>query len=116
MVEHRRSQRKRASQTIPVSNTLTGEVVGSIVNMSIDGMMLVGNRPFREDSLYQFNFQLPPGAGVMTRPIEIGVHEQWLEPARIEGQYFVGFRIIDIAPDDHMALYAWVSAPGGQFD
>jgi hypothetical protein len=36
------------------------------------------------------------------------VHEQWSEPASVPGQYWAGFRIIDIAPEDRTALIAWV--------
>jgi hypothetical protein len=38
------------------------------------------------------------------------VHEQWSEPANIPGQYWAGFRIIDIAPADRTALAAWIDA------
>ncbi len=116
MVEHRRSQRKRASQTITVTNSLNGEVIGTISNLSVDGLMLVGTRAFREDALYQVQFQLPGAEGASPRGIEVGLHEQWQEPSRFGGQYFVGFRIIDVGPDDLHAMQAWINLPGSQFD
>lgn len=116
MVEHRRSQRKRASQTIPVTNSLSGEIIGTISNLSVDGLMLVGTRAFREDALYQLQFQLTLAEGAPPRAIEVGVHEQWQEPSRFGGQFFVGFRIIDVGPEDLHALQSWISLPGGQFD
>jgi len=56
MAEHRRNKRKRADVVIQVTNAITGEILGRIGNLSADGMMLVANRPLREDALYQFRF------------------------------------------------------------
>ena len=36
------------------------------------------------------------------------MHEQWVEPASVPGQFWSGFHIIDIAPEDRTALAAWV--------
>ena len=49
----------------------------------------------------------------MRHLLEVGVHEQWCESANVPGQYWSGFRIIDIAPDDYNVLYDWVMSPGG---
>ena len=107
MIEHRRSPRKPPSVSIQVTNTLTGEVIGRLGNLSIDGMMLVANRPIVEDALYQLLLHLPDEHGRL-HPIEIGVHEQWSEEANVPGQHWVGFRIIDIGPDDTGVLRDWL--------
>lgn len=116
MTEHRRSQRKRAHQMIHVMNSITGKQVGHIGNLSIDGMLLISSRQLPEDALFQFTFQLPSGATAQTHQLEIGVHEQWCETAAVPGQFWSGFRIIDIGSDDYNVLYDWVMSPGGQFD
>ena len=46
--------------------------------------------------------------------LELGVHEQWCEAANVPGQYWSGFHIIDIGPEDYNVLYDWVMSPGGQ--
>ena len=107
MIENRRSRRKHATTTAPVTNALTGETIGSIGNLSSDGMLLIANRELVENALFQFAFDLPEG-GESSRHFEIGVHEQWGEPASTPGQWWAGFRIIDIAPDDRTALTAWI--------
>lgn len=107
MVENRRSRRKRVPQAIQVTNSLTGETVGQIGNLSVDGMLLIASRKLPENALFQFNFELPGADGALRR-FEIGVHEQWAEPASVPGQFWSGFRIIDIAPEDRTALAAWV--------
>ena len=114
--EHRRSQRKRARHTINVTNAITGRPIGHIGNLSIDGMLLISNQRVPEDALFQFSFQLPSGATAQQHQLEIGVHEQWCETAKVPGQFWTGFRIIDIGPEDYNVLYDWVNSPGGQFD
>ena len=113
MIEHRRSPRKPPGVIIQVTNMMTGEVIGRLGNISAEGMMLVGNRPIIEDALYQLSFHLPDEHGRL-HPIEVGVHEQWSEPASIPGQFWAGFRIIDIDPQDRVALGAWVNAQEDQ--
>jgi hypothetical protein len=109
VIENRRSRRKSTQTGIEVTNALTEEVIGQLGNLSVDGMLLIANREMADDALFQLRFDLPgQDAGVALRTLEIGVHEQWTEPASTPGQFWAGFRIIDIAPDDRVALTAWV--------
>jgi hypothetical protein len=110
VLEHRRYRRKRAQTTIKVIDAMTGEAIGHVGNLSAEGMLLVSNREVPDDALFQLAFTLPGGAAGRPRRIEIGVHEQWSEPATFPGQYWAGFRIIDIGADDQKALNAWVEA------
>ena len=116
MNEHRRSQRKRAHHAIQVSNAITGQRIGHIGNLSIDGMLLISSQRLPEDALFQFFFHLPSGATAQMHQLEIGMHEQWCEAANVPGQFWSGFRIIDISPEDYNILYDWVMNLGGQFD
>lgn len=106
MIENRRSRRRPAGPSIDVTDTLTGQTVGHLGNLSADGMLLIADRQIPDGGLFQFAFELP--GTTPPRRIEIGVHEQWGEPANVPGQYWAGFRIIDIAPEDRTALGAWV--------
>ena len=114
MHEHRRSRRKRVQATIDVFDAIADKPIGQVGNLSSEGMLLISNRPLRADALFQFAFALPAPAGKPHR-LEIGVHEQWNEPASIGGQYWAGFRIIDISPEDQKVLDNWLNSPGGQF-
>jgi PilZ domain len=106
-MENRRSRRKPVQQGIEVTDALSGQVVGQVGNLSVDGMLLIANRELPENALFQFRFDLPTAVGAPHR-FEIGVHEQWGEPASVPGQFWFGFRIIDIAPEDRTVLAAWV--------
>ena len=106
MIENRRSRRRQTQQGIDVTNVLTGETIGQVGNLSADGMLLVANRSIADGALFQVAFDLP--GAEPPRRLAVGVYEQWNEAANTPGQFWTGFRIIDIAPDDRVALGAWV--------
>ena len=108
MNEKRRLPRKRPEAALHVTDTMTGDVVGHIGNLSQEGMLLLAQRPIVDDALYQLSFNLPDVHGRL-QPIEVGVHEQWTENANVPGQQWVGFRIIDIAPTDGAVLRDWLN-------
>jgi hypothetical protein len=105
--EKRRSARRSVGDVLQVTNAMTGVVMGRIGNLSPDGVMLICNAQVRSDALFQVVFHLRDEHG-RHRPIEIGLHEQWSEPAAAPGQYWAGFSIVDIAPRDQALLAAWV--------
>lgn len=107
MNEQRRSKRKHIEAFIQVVNAMTGEVIGRIGNLSVDGLMIMSSTQLAEDGLYQFSFHLPEAQG-RGHALEVGVHEQWHEPANAPGQFWAGFRIIDIAPKDFESLRSYV--------
>lgn len=109
MNDQRRSRRKYVDGVIQVSNAMNGVVMGRVGNLSIDGMMMIANSAVRDNALFQVVFHLPDANGRQP-PIEVGLHEQWTEPASAPGQYWAGFRIIDIAPRDLALLEAWLQA------
>ncbi|HET6545499.1 MAG TPA: PilZ domain-containing protein [Rhodanobacteraceae bacterium] len=113
--ESRRAPRKRAGAAIKVTNTITEQVMGRLGNLSAEGMLLVANQPIAENALFQFRFDLPATRG-RADSIEVGVHEQWAEPASVPGQYWVGFRFIDIGAEDFAVLSRWLNSDGGRLD
>jgi hypothetical protein len=108
MIEKRRLPRKRPDVALQVTDAMTGEVVGRLGNLSLEGMMLMASTPIVEDALYQFVFHLPDSHGQL-RPIEVGAHELWTEPATVRDQSWVGFRFIDIGADDTRTLRDWLA-------
>lgn len=113
--ESRRAKRKRAPDTIDVSDTMLEQVVGQIGNISESGMMLLGLVQLHDDALYQFRFNLPD-TGARGGSIEVGAHQLWSDPANVPGQFWAGFRFIDISPEDATKLRNWIEQPGGQYE
>jgi len=112
MIEKRRGPRKRLDVLLQVSDAMTGNVVGQLGNISLEGMMLVANMPIVDDALYQFVFHLPDSHGQL-RPVEVGAHELWSERTNMHGRTWAGFRFIDISPGDLAVLREWMTRTDG---
>ena len=111
MNEYRRSLRKAAYVTIPVSNKMTGEVMGRIGNLSADGMLMVCDAPVVDGALFQLGFELTNAQG-RPQAIDVGVQEMWAEAANVPGQYWSGFHFIDISGKDLEAIESWIGELG----
>jgi hypothetical protein len=113
MVEHRQSVRKPPDRPIDVLDVITGRPIGRVGNLSVDGMLLISQRALPANALFQLSFSLPSSDGSGSRPLEIGVNEQWGERASAPGQFWTGFHIIDISREDQERLTAWVTSSRG---
>ena len=105
--EQRRAPRKRPEYNVTVIDTMTGQALGHLGNLSSNGMLLIGQRVPRSEAVYQVSLPLPRNDG--TAPtIEIGIQEQWHEPAATPGQTWSGYRIIAIGHADATQLDQWL--------
>jgi hypothetical protein len=105
--EQRRAPRKRPEYNVAVINTITGQPLGHLGNMSSNGMLLIGQHAPRNEAVYQVSLNLPRHDGTMPT-IEIGIQEQWHEPAATPGQIWAGYRIIAIGAADASQLELWL--------
>ena len=103
----RRSVRKRVSQALVISNAMTGESMGRIGNLSVDGVMLNTTHEVPDGCLYQVQFQLRDAQQQVQR-MEIGIQCLWSEAARTEHSYWIGCKIVDISDAQQQVLDAWV--------
>ncbi|MCW8807075.1 MAG: PilZ domain-containing protein [Rhodanobacter sp.] len=106
----RRAERKRATFSAVVTNVITGQPMGHVGNLSTTGMMLISSQAPRGEALYQVSMNLPSNSRLLTesQPIEIGIQEQWHDPARNPGQIWAGYRIVAISDADLSRLDAWL--------
>lgn len=113
MNDYRRAKRRKVGN-IDVTDTMTGQVIGQLSNLSETGMLLILGEPLVSDALYQMRFSLP-GEDGDARAVEVGAHELWNDEAAAPGQIWTGFRFIDVAPGDVAYIREWVDAPGSQY-
>ncbi|MBS7458426.1 PilZ domain-containing protein [Coralloluteibacterium stylophorae] len=113
MNEYRRTRRRSVAHTIAVLDAMTEQEIGRIGNLSENGLLLVGGSPLTEDALYQFRFTIGEDGDAHT--VELGAHQLWSDVASVPGQYWVGFRFIDVAPEDVVRIREWIDAPGSHY-
>lgn len=112
--EFRRAKRKQVAERIDVTDVMLGKVIGLVGNISETGMMLLTNQISRDDALFQLNLTLSDKGGNQ-RTISIGAHQLWSEPASTPGQYWIGYRFIDLGQEDLIVLRIWIDLPGSQY-
>ena len=108
-IELRRTPRKRANFTSAVTDTLNGQLLGYLGNLSAGGLMLISAQPPCSEAIYQLGFDLPGSEPAVT--LELGVQAQWYAAAATPGQYWAGYRIIAISDEHQAALERWLRQP-----
>lgn len=103
--EARRMPRRTLTEPLEVVDTMTEHSVGSILNLSVSGMLLIASRHLVEEALYQFRFDLPGDEG---EPVEAGAHVLWRDDASAPGQSWVGLRFLGLAPETTRRLREWI--------
>ena len=113
--EFRRARRRKAADTIMVTDAMTERVVGHIGNLSESGMLLIASEALVDDALYQLQFTLPGEQG-QAGAIEVGAHLLWMDRASAPGQAWIGLRFIAVPPRHMARLQKWIEAPGGHYE
>ncbi len=114
MKEYRRAKRRRAAETIELFDTMTELTIGKIGNLSETGMLAMTSLALVDDALYQLSFRLIASGG-RRREIEVGAHQLWSDPANVDGQFWTGFRFIEMDKEDTAFLREWIEEPGGEY-
>lgn len=107
----RRADRKSTPITALVTDVVTGQPMGHLGNISNIGMLLIGSQAPRKEAIYQVSLPLPnTGTALKESPsIELGIQEQWQEPAASPGQIWSGYRIVAITDADAARLEYWLT-------
>lgn len=109
MKEQRRQIRKDVASQLPVVDVNTGHVIGELANISSEGFMVYAKREFAPHSVFQLSMALPkPVRGVDS--LYFGAESLWSSPADGGGNFWVGFHLIDISPQDLEVLQYFVES------
>lgn len=95
---------------LQVANSIDGEPIGIIGNLSLGGMMLISQRQLHPDGVLQLTIQVPSTLG--GTPISIGAKILWCTPANSPDEFWAGLETIDIAASGREALQKLI----GQLD
>lgn len=110
--ESRRLRRRRADSPIAVIDTMTGQRLGLVIDLSESGMMISTEKAVCTDALFQCELQFTRGIDI---PIKVGLHELWSTIDTDTGLTLIGFRFIDIGKDDRRRINSWVDQPGSTY-
>jgi len=106
--ESRRAKRVPVKPPIAAENAISGEKLGLVGNISSSGLMLICPRALRDNAIYQIRLSMPENNGIQAFTLDIGIHEQWTQPAPDSNNYWSGTRIIDISPKAETQLLEWL--------
>ncbi|MGB5325961.1 MAG: hypothetical protein WBN40_11120 [Pseudomonadales bacterium] len=98
--ESRRKKRHELSKPIPVVDTLSGDAIGTLANITVGGMLIVGNKPMDANRIYQIELQFPGEVAEVTS-VCVGIDCLWVNQE--QGMAWSGCEIID-ADDDAIAI------------
>jgi hypothetical protein len=101
--DHRRAPRKPVDTVAVAIDSIAERPLGQLCNVSASGILLIGERKPGSGGIYQARMTLPSGD-----EIELGLQEQWHDPAARPGHYWAGYRIIAISKDHGERLERWL--------
>lgn len=101
--DQRQSMRKDLPVVIDATNAITGEIMGQIANISVEGLMMITTQAVAEGSISQMSFSISlPGDAMFD--FSIGVEALWCAEAKVSNSFWVGYQIVDISDRDEQAL------------
>lgn len=104
MEERRNSDRLDAHEIgLRVYNTIDGEQIGIVGNLSRGGMMLITNRELYVHGVLQLRIDALPAA-LSGDPISLGMKVLWCTPANSPNEYWAGLKTIDLSQSDGAGL------------
>lgn len=95
-MDERRQDNRIDTQSVgmTVHDSINGEHIGIIGNLSSGGMMLITTQELYPDGILQLTLNPPPGCDCA--PISLGLKILWSTPASSPAEYWVGLETIDI--------------------
>lgn len=97
MNEQRRLPRKKVAENLEIIDPVTGQNLGSLINITVEGFLLYSLNPMESGAVFQLDMPLP-------RPIDgfdkvtFGAEVVWSSMVKETQSHWSGFRIIDISP------------------
>ncbi len=109
MRNKRASIRKRPNESIAICDINTGQPLGHLVNISMDGMMLIGQISTAPGTLFQLRMPLATPVNGAEK-IEFGVETLWCQRVKETCSYWTGFQIIDISDSASRTIESLISS------
>lgn len=104
MEEKRKYVRKAVPLGVIVRDVNSGQSLGTLVNLSQNGMMLFCEQPVAVNGVFQCELDVSSTVNCDLGPVKIGIESLWCQPSEQPGAYWAGFDIIDIDAEHSACL------------
>ncbi len=109
---HRKHQRQELNTTILIRNAMNRDFIGELVNITVEGLMIISDQEMSTNSIFQFSLELPEPINGMTH-IDLGVDCLWSRSAENVDRHWSGYQIIDASPEALETIDALISGYAG---
>ncbi len=99
MDERRKISRRKCNRLMTLVDRNTTKNIGSLVDISVEGILLLSNEPVELNRILQLTLELPEDLNGQ-KSISFGAESLWSEHVIAMKQYWTGFRIIDISAEN----------------
>ncbi|QSA96053.1 PilZ domain-containing protein [Methylococcus sp. EFPC2] len=103
MQERRKHTRYKVTQALAATDLDRERILGHLVDVSLDGLMLITRETLPVNRVFQLQLELPTEMAP-ARSVVFGAESLWQEPSGDSGHYWVGMHIIDISPENSVLL------------
>lgn len=90
----RKYERREPTQSVTILDVINGGEFGELVNVSVEGIMVMTEQEIPTQSIYQLSLQLPTEIKGRTT-VELGADCLWCRKVENFHRYWAGFHIID---------------------
>ena len=90
----RKHERIELSQPISIIDVINGGEFGELINVTVEGIMVITDREIPTSSIYQLSLQLPVDLEG-SNTVQVGADCLWCRRAENFTRYWAGFHIID---------------------
>lgn len=101
--------RHKLGAQVEVVNQITGVTLGVLVDVHLEGFMLMGSEQLKPEHLYQIKLRAVDLNGNLEESIELGVDCLWTRAMAQGDRFWAGCRIIDVSPDAREKLAQLIS-------
>ncbi|HHH46687.1 MAG TPA: PilZ domain-containing protein [Thiotrichales bacterium] len=96
MQNKRRFERKPVPDNVLLIDEHSGRRIGGLINLSINGLMLLAEQEIAPGTILQTRLALPDAPA----PLQLGIEALWTQPSDLEGYHWMGCQILSISELD----------------
>ncbi len=100
MEERRKLKRKYLMFYTRVFNRKTGEMLGNLSDLTVEGLMLIGEQALPVHTLFDLRMDLPDGFGFPRRHLDMTGKTMWTAPDVDPNFFNTGFHLEQVAEED----------------